>query len=403
MGKRIHKKTLFRSVFWGGVLLLVISLSFPLSSEGAILGFAKKPEPYVVPKGEVLSDDAYIAAREITVFGGVNGDISALSERFTYKGETVTDILAAAPYIVISGFVSDDARLVGASVVIDGEVKGDTALVGQMVTIDRDATIDGDVLILADEAYVSGSLGADVKIVANTVRFSGAAAGSVFVHSPDIVFESPARVSGDVSWSGRAAPIVEDGVEIFGTFKESTLWSEWKNKQEDRSFFRTSGIFRAVSILFLLLVVGFLFPKTIRAYIKESENARILLRHGLRGLIVFFALLLGGVVLLISLIGMLAGIILLALFCLFILTALAGSVLLLGRSTMALFIKDEQQEEPLWRIAVVGVIVSLLLSFIPIVGNVVLLFFFFAAFGIVSRSFYRILRGDREEEMKSIA
>ena len=146
-------------------------------------------ESIVVNAGDSLGNDLISASRYVDILGIIDGDLYSATQRLNMEGEIAEDLFAAAQEITIRGKVEDMVLGAGQSITIDGEVGGDVVAFGAEVRITPRARIKGNLFVgcsslsldggrvdgwvrgTAGDLYLNGIVGDSVTIEAGAVRF----------------------------------------------------------------------------------------------------------------------------------------------------------------------------------------------------------------------------------------
>ena len=151
-----------------------------------------------VDAGEMVDDTFVAFGRTVRIDGVVTGDL-----------------IAFAQSIEISGSVLGDIYLFGRSIEIDGRVGGGYVGFGQVIRIgdsigqsvyglaqslrsSRDATIAGDLFALGEDISVGGSVGRNATVLGNTLTISGEVKRDVTFHGQVATVQSSAVIGGNL-------------------------------------------------------------------------------------------------------------------------------------------------------------------------------------------------------------
>ena len=140
-------------------------------------------ENVVIGRSEVVNADLYVAGNSVTIDGTINGDLVTVASLITVNGTVNGDILAAGQAVVINGTVSDDVRAAGQAIVLapGARVAGDLAVGALSLENQSGSVVQGDLLIGAYQALLSGAIGQRVRGGLNWMELRGAVGGDVDV------------------------------------------------------------------------------------------------------------------------------------------------------------------------------------------------------------------------------
>ena len=183
----------------------------------------------VVPEGEVIDDDLYVAAATLVMDGTVNGDLIAIGRTITIDGVVEGDVIAVGQTVQVNGAVTGAIRAAGAVLLLNerGSSGGDLVAAGYSLEtrpgseIGKDLLFAGGQVLLAGEVHrhahvsagafelrgaVNGSVSAGVGEAAarstpfSPARFIPSAALSIPAVAPGLALAPGARVAGDLAY-----------------------------------------------------------------------------------------------------------------------------------------------------------------------------------------------------------
>ncbi|NBD34724.1 MAG: hypothetical protein GVY30_01840 [Chloroflexi bacterium] len=160
-----------------GLALLLVALAVP----GARAFEGRGGDVVVIEADEVIEDDLYVAAGEFILMGTVRGDVIAVGSSVIIEGTVTGDLLAGGQSVAIEGTVEDDARIAGYALSLEGEVGDDVIATGYSLQSRSDAVIGGDVLYAGYQTLLAGMIGGNVEVGGGAVQISGEVAGDAKV------------------------------------------------------------------------------------------------------------------------------------------------------------------------------------------------------------------------------
>jgi cytoskeletal protein CcmA (bactofilin family) len=265
-------------------------------------------EIYVLPTGEVISDDLYVTAGQVLIEGTVEGDLVAAGGFVEVSGVIMGDVFAAGGGVVISGVVQDDARLAGGGILVSGSIGDDLFAAGgggpglglmpwapwtvegrsvpQGVQVAGGATIGGDSYLAGGSGSLAGSVGGDLYAAMRTFTFSGQVAGDASLTADNLTISPNSRVQGtlhystdealtvpaEVAASVDAEPWADDAARTARSSLRSFLW--W--------MVRTALIVVGLGLLGWLLLA--LAPNSLRRPVQALETEPV--ESGIYGMMV---------------------------------------------------------------------------------------------------------------------
>lgn len=323
------------------VLLVVSGALVAWAQEVDLGGKLRSGNQVVVPAEEVIEGDLYASGGTVRVDGRVEGDLIATGGQLRLNGEVTGDVLASGGILEISGEVEGDVRIAGGQVTVSGSVGEDLFATGGQLTLTSTGEVGEDLVFAAGQMTLDGTVSGDVLGAAGTYSRGGEVAGEENV------------------------TLNEDAEE------EPTL--------ADRAL---DALQRFISILVVAALVLWLAPRLIEAP-AQTLRQRPLASFGIGvlGMVGFFVLL-AAVILVTVLLAILFGLIgldglvgaviftlvavLVVLGFLFFLALVFGAPAAVGMWMGRLAFESPAQR---WVALILGVLVVVVLSYIPVVGG----------------------------------
>jgi len=340
------------------VLCLVVPGAVAAGPEGSVLDKFLSGSTVIVPAGETVPHDLYVAGSTVHIDGRIDGDLFVAGGTVDISGPVAGDLFVAGGNVTITSSVGRHLRLAGGNVTVGGPVSLDLLALAGTLTLNPTARVGGDLVFAGGQTLLDGAVDGSVLGSAQTYSRAGSVGGSEQV---TLRREKP-----------RPAPA------------QSLLSLLVEQLQ------RYLGII-LIGVLLLLLAPGFLQGAAAR--LRERPLAS--LGAGVLGFIGFFAavvaLLIGMVVLAIPLgllglgrvvlalaLGVLLGTGVLSYLFMLILLFVAAAVVGLTLGRLGLGGRDEPWAQGPYVALLLGVFVIVVLTAIPILGgllNAVLILF----------------------------
>jgi hypothetical protein len=282
------------------VFVLLLIFSSPASAFKAI------EAGDTVVMDEVIDDDIYVAGDNIVIKGTVLGDVIAAGGIVEITGNVTGDVMVGAGEVIINGNVGDDVRVGSGTLTVNGVI-GDDLLAGTGdLFVSDDSTIGGDVVFGSGQTMLRGDVGGNVSGDSGDMTLAGTIGGDVDLDVDKLIVLSSAHINGNLTYSSPNEATIPSGIvmeDIDFTVKDTT--------KEDRV--RTSSFLWWIVSYLALLIIGLislgLFPDrtiTISQAIPVTP-----LRSLAIGLLMVAGAIMGSIVLLITVIGIPASILLL--------------------------------------------------------------------------------------------
>jgi cytoskeletal protein CcmA (bactofilin family) len=325
-------------------LLVVVAASAALAQESQLGGKLRTGDEVLVPADATVEGDLYASGGLVRVEGTVDGDLIVFAGQVQITGTVTGDLMAAGGTLGLDGEVGGDVRAAGGRVAVTGTVGEDLLVAGGQVRLASSGEVGEDLVFGTGQMMLDGAVTGDVLGSAGTYVNRGSIGGTerVTIQEPE----------------DAAAPTVADRVL-------DTL----------RHF---------VSVLLIAALALWLAPGLIEAPTRTlRERPLMSLLGGVVGLIavafgvpvlIVIAVLLAVALAFVGL-GDLVGLVVLAVVAALVLLALAlvlalgfGAPAIVGMTLGDLVIPASAASRRWWSL-LVGVLVVVVISALPIVGG----------------------------------
>ncbi len=304
------------------LLVLLAALVTLFAATPARAGEIRGGDDIVISRGEVVEGDLYLAGNTVTIDGMIKGDLVAVASQITINGAVEGDLLAAGQGVVINGTVGDDVRAAGQAILLGPgtRVRGDLAIGGLSLENQAGSLVQGDLLIGAYQALLSGEIGRNITGGLNRLELRGPIGGDVNISvsgdsdpsavqfspagqipiprvRPNLTVADSARIGGKLIYRSRAAAEVNPVAQVGGiTFEPQPTEPVTQPAVPGLSYLQ-----RFASLLLVGLLLLWLTPAWTRR-LADTVEARPLpsLGWGLLAFFAFFAALLAVLVLTIA-------------------------------------------------------------------------------------------------------
>ncbi|MGH8875152.1 MAG: hypothetical protein ACRDVM_07870, partial [Acidimicrobiia bacterium] len=200
------------------VLALLVGLTVSAVPVPGAQAARSSSDLVLVREGDVVREDYYTAGNRVVIRGLVEGDLLAVAfEEVVVEGEVTGSVTALASRVVVTGTVGGSVRAAADLVRVEGEVGGDVVAVSRLARIAPEAQVGRDVLVLAVDADLQGSVGRDVAGNQRALVLGGTVDGGVNVTVGRLEVAEGASVVGDLAYRSEQEATVAPGVEIGGT------------------------------------------------------------------------------------------------------------------------------------------------------------------------------------------
>lgn len=356
----------YRLLAVAAVLAIVGLVAAPVAAHGAVTMNMRSGNIASVGKDEVLDSSVYLAGTTVTVAGTVKGDVYCAGQNVDVTGTVEGDVICAGQTVSVSGNVLGDVRVAGQTVTLAGPVAHNLTAFGQNVTVAGGAVVNMDATIYGTSVQVGGKIGRDATVGGEAVTLAGTIGRNVVSQVGQLAIGGGARIGGDVEYTSSNQLDKGNGATIIGKTsrhdppadEQAAQSRSWANQFWGVAFWFGSWL---VLGLLLLALMSRNLKATSDLMIKQSGWA---LLAGLAALVLTPIV---AVMLMVTFVGIPAGVVLLLLWVVAMMAACAYSGYALGQ-----WIATQTGWKLKWpslTSLVLGLFILALLMLIPVVGG----------------------------------
>lgn len=170
------------NLYWKVALVAGLALLLILADIKPGWAFeARSGREVVLPAGEIVADDLYVAGNTITIDGLVRGDLIAAGNTIIINGSIEGDLISVGQVIRLNGQVTDDVRLAAAALVLGRNtyVTDDLIAVGYSLEMIEGAVVLGDLVYAGSQMLLAGNIAGNVVTNVRGLELRGAVSGDV--------------------------------------------------------------------------------------------------------------------------------------------------------------------------------------------------------------------------------
>ena len=149
---------------------VLFGTSVAFAQDNSLGAKVRNGQDVVIPAGQTVAGNLYVSGGTVRVEGTVTGDLVAAGGQVEVSGEVKNDLLATGGTIDVSGRVDGDARLIGGRVTVSGPIGQDLVLGAGQATVTS-----------------SGQVGQDLVFGAGQMTLDGRVTGSVLGTTPSYI------------------------------------------------------------------------------------------------------------------------------------------------------------------------------------------------------------------------
>jgi len=349
-------------------LLALVVLMLGLTSAPAAAADIRSGD-ITIDVGQTIEDDLYVAGGNIAINGTIHGDLIAAGNFISIDGTVTGDVIAAGQSVTIRGQVGGSVRAAGNTVVLDGKVTNDLLVAGNELTILSNGRVGRDAIVGSTNTTISGQVGRDLQAGSTNVKIDGGIGGNVLASVDRLQLTDRATVGGNLKYTSKTEAQIANTSSVKGSTERQIPESGRAPLVTGPAALVLEWLKGLIGLLILGILVVFFFPGFSRRagealvhspWLTLAIGALVLVGLPILA-VLFFAVgaLIG---------GWWIGFVVLAL----LVVALALSIHVAAVGIGGALLRIARRPVPVWFALLIGLIVLLLVALIPILGGIVI-------------------------------
>lgn len=349
----------------------------------------------ILSKNQTIDGDYFASGNNVTISGTVNGDVYTAGGNILIEGTINGDVLATGGNINITGNVTNNIRAAGGQIIISGLVGRNISVVGGNATIANSARVSGSLVTGVGMVTIQSPIEKSINVAAGNAVIASTINGNITAGVGALTLTPNAVVNGDINyWSNQQANI-QPGASVSGQVKQNLPPSQPKDREDVSKNFTGFKIAFSLALALSYLLGGLLLVTLFPVYslnIMQTITDKPLLSFGI-GLLITILFPILFILLLLTFFGIPIALILLAIFC--ILAFFAPIVVFL---TIGQKILQRNRRVTLGWSLFLGLVIYILLTFIPIIGGLISIIATMIGIGAIliqQKNIYQTLRSKK--------
>lgn len=346
-----------------GIVLILGVLPIAVSAGTVRLG-----ENYSLRKGENIQGDLYAIGSNTTVAGKIFGDLVATGlSVFIGGNEIEEDALVFADSAHVISDIKNDLRIIGRKVLVGGTIGEDAVVLSGSLELLPESVISGDLYAVGGNVSILGRIDGALKILGGEVFIDDEVGGDVSIRADKLVLGPHAKISGKLIYSASIPLEIRDGAEVKG----ETVFTQIDTRSQVEKLIPTlSGIWVFVRFVILLLS-ALIFHGVLRNISKRFVS--VSLEHKgsslLKGFLTIIGVPIAAFIGLLTFVGIPFSLLALALYGIGLIVARVYASIIFGSFIYRVALKRTEIDVT-WKTISIGVLASMLLEFIPVIGPI---------------------------------
>lgn len=327
-----------------------------------------------IARDRVVDGSAYLAGESIDVQGTVKGDLYCAGQTVTINGTIDGDVLCAGQTVTISGTVHGDVRAAGMNVTLKATIDGSVTLAAATVTTDSASIIGRDATLTAGTIDLSGRVARDAMLASQTVVLNGSIDRDARIAAETISASSTAKIGRNLVYESSNEARLPSGV-VAGTVQRTTEREQRPVVSITAADILTGLVLAVLMFSVLTVAVVLAAPRYVHR-VSDISGAKQFASYFLVGLVAFVVTPVLLLILLVTVVGIYAAIVLMIAMTLAILIGASLVAYRLGRFMLA-------GKQSVFMSALVGSLALGALGSIPFVGWVSMFISALAGLGMI--------------------
>lgn len=376
------------------IFILILLSIFILPALAFAINFEVGEEIF---SSETINDDYYAAGETIQMESDVNGDVIAGGSNIVIDSTISQDLALVGVNIVIRGEVGDDARLAGGNIIISSIIKDDLIIGAGDIKLTDTGFVGGDFIFGGNSVLIDGMINGNVLASAGNIYINNEIKGNVKLFNvKSVEFGPNGKVLGNFSY--RSSEQSEDVNEK--TVKGEIEYNAIKIKEKEMlaigwGLLAGFSIFNLLTILLVGLILLALFRFCItntvqKAYKKPLQSVGL-------GFLILIVTPIVAILTLVTVIGYPFFLILIPLWLIFIYIAKFTAMMMIGMKIIKL--KDSDGFLKTFGTFIIGALIFILLTIIPIVGWILKFILVLMGLGAITLYKMELFRGLRKKKL----
>ena len=244
-------------------LLLIAQASFAIEFVQA--------EKFVTGEGEILHEETWISAQNITIDGEMLDDLFTVSTLLDLRGDFMGDVWGCGDNVIADGTFDDHLRLIGRTIQVSGTLNGSLVAMGNTVKINPTAAIEKNILCIGESVVSEGTIGGNVRIIAQKVTLSGKITGYVSITAQDVVILPGTVIGGNLTYTAPKELILSPSVTLGGELTRT--FEVVPNRKIFKPNLMGHFLFGFAALITGLVFMG-LFPRYTGGSVMALRNSR---------------------------------------------------------------------------------------------------------------------------------
>lgn len=291
-----------------GVFLFFPNRVFAQSSTEAVV-----PEISEEDSTPVSTAPVFIADKQVVLSDTYTGMVFVAGGQVEVSGQVAGDLLVAGGSVTIDGVINQDVYAGGGTVIISGQVFGNVVVAGGEIVMTPTAQVAGSVIAAGESISLAGETHQQSFAFGRVVNFLGTFHDGVHVMAEKVFVTEGALIEGFMTGETAEEVMVADSAQVTEGVAVEIVEHPRQQSRASLSVWLGKLAITAVSFVLVMSIFTWLFGKKLSAVslkaIEEWQSSLV------TGMVLYMAFGLGSLLLLLTVLGLKAGVIFLLVAC----------------------------------------------------------------------------------------
>jgi cytoskeletal protein CcmA (bactofilin family) len=337
-----------------------------------------------ISENQTVEGNFYALGGTVALSGTILGDAVLIGGNVTINGSVADDLFVLGGTVSQQASITEDVRIVAGDVTISEPIAGSLVVVAGRLTLLSTGSVGGDVLFYGGEATIDGPVGGQILGNSERIRVNGKIAAGLDVRTHLLTLGEQADIAGDVQYTSVNEIVRAPGAVVTGAVLKNDELQVTGISQ--MAALRTTAIVFLIS-LFATLSLYLLFRRQVEELALAATT--MMPRNSLIGFATLALAPLSVAILLVSVLGILIGLI--SLFVVLTMAIVALSLMNIVAGVLVTKLVTKKSDVSVLTI-LIGAVVLQGFLLVPIIGVLLFAAVFLGTLGAVVVRMYQVAR-----------
>lgn len=186
-----------------------------------LLSLAAHLVPAQTAPPEGGSHNLHLFGSSVRTDGDVAGDYMGFGGQVAVDHKVGADATLAGGTVAVNAAIGDDLRVAGGTVTVKAPVGGELYAAAGDLRIATEGSVAGDAAVAGGNVAIDGRIGGSLRVAARTVVINGEVAGDVRINAQQVALGPKAKIGGALSVRSKEPMSRAEGAVVAGAVTDS--------------------------------------------------------------------------------------------------------------------------------------------------------------------------------------